>query len=139
MIFFTGLSRNASDVAKEQIKNIHSKNSELRAMHGMVDESVKILTSSGSLNDFGKLLHESWKLKRGLSSAITTSFIDNIYDVALSRGALGGKLLGAGSGGFILFFVKPEDRQNVKESLKDLLHVPFSFESLGSQIIHYSP
>ena len=106
----------------------------------MVDEAIGILNGSGSdITDFGRLMHETWMIKRSLTSKITTSEIDKIYEKAIKAGALGGKLLGAGGGGFILFFVAPEDQAKVKEKLKDLLYVPFSFESLGSQIIYYAP
>lgn len=140
MLFFTGFSRNASDIAKEQIKNINNKTKELKVMKEMVQEAVHILNSNHSdLVDFGTLLHESWKFKRSLSNKITTPHIDELYDAGLSAGAIGGKLLGAGGGGFILFFVKPENQRKVKTSLQRLLHVPVKFENTGSQIIFYNP
>lgn len=139
MLFFTGISRNASEIAAEQIKNTHAKSAELTKMSGMVHEAVGILTGSGSLDDFGKLLHEAWQVKRSLSSRISSSFIDETYASAMEAGALGGKLLGAGGGGFILFFVKPEHQTRVRERLKKLLCVPFRFENLGSQVIYYAP
>ncbi len=140
IIFFTGLARSASEVAAEQIKNTPYKTSELRSMMAMVDEAVKILNrESNNLDDFGKLLQESWKIKRSLSSQISNSRIDEIYETGMNAGALGGKILGAGAGGFILFFVKPELQKKVKEKLKDLLYVPFKFENMGSQIIYYAP
>jgi D-glycero-alpha-D-manno-heptose-7-phosphate kinase len=139
MLFFTGFTRNASDIAAEQIKNGRTKKAELQAMMEMVDEAVDILNGhSGRIRDFGKLLHDSWVLKRSLSNSISTDRIDTIYEAALSAGALGGKLLGAGGGGFILFFVEPDRQKQVKEKLRHLLQVPFRFERWGSQIILYS-
>lgn len=139
MIFFTGFSRNASTVAAEQIKLTPTKGNELNTMKQMVYEAQNILHSKKNIDDFGKLLHESWQLKRGLSSQISNSALDAIYDTGRRAGALGGKLLGAGGGGFILFFAKPEVQPKIKEKLKKYLHVPFNFENSGSQIIYYAP
>lgn len=139
MLFYSGLSRTASKIAGDQIKNIPRKKKELKAMYQMVDEAISILNGKGDLIAFGKLLDESWKLKRSLSDKISTSYIDSIYDAALSSGAIGGKLLGAGGGGFVLLFVDPKNQSKVKAKLKSLLYVPFRFESLGSQIIFYQP
>ena len=140
MLFFTGFARTASEIASEQIKKTPDRKNELIRMYEMVDEAIGILNGSSSdITDFGRLMHETWMIKRGLTNKITTPQIDKIYEAALEAGALGGKLLGAGGGGFILFFVAPEDQPKVKEKLKDLLYVPFSFESLGSQIIYYAP
>jgi D-glycero-alpha-D-manno-heptose-7-phosphate kinase len=139
MLFFTGVSRNASEIAAEQIRNTPAKASELKRMGHMVDEAVAILKDERPLDDFGKLLDEAWQIKRGLSSQVSNAFIDGIYASARTAGALGGKLLGAGGGGFILFFVQPELQARVRERLKHLLHVPFRFESLGSQVIYYAP
>ncbi|MDD5633659.1 MAG: kinase [Candidatus Omnitrophica bacterium] len=140
MLFFTGFSRNASDVAEEQIKNIPEKKQELKIIRQMVEEAFDVLNGNeDNIDDFGKLLHKSWQVKRKLSSKISTSRIDEIYEAAISAGALGGKLLGAGGGGFMLLFVKPELQDRVKECLKGLLYVPFSFETLGSQTIYYAP
>lgn len=137
MLFFTGFSRTASEIAAEQIKNTPNKTVELTALRDMVGESLKILSGSGTFDDFGKLLDESWQIKKTLSSQISNSHIDEIYQAAKEAGALGGKLLGAGGGGFILFFVKPELRPKVREKLKDLLYVPIKFENSGSQLIYY--
>jgi D-glycero-alpha-D-manno-heptose-7-phosphate kinase len=139
LLFFTGFSRTASEIAGEQIKQTPHKKQELSEMFQMVDQSIDILNGNNDLLDFGKLLHESWQLKRSLTDRITTPNIDHIYDAALGAGATGGKVLGAGGGGFILFFVKPELQNRVKESLHGLLYVPFRFETLGSQIIVYEP
>jgi len=108
-------------------------------MYHLVDEAVNILNGENDLLEFGKLLHEAWQLKRSLTNKISTPYIDYLYETATRSGAIGGKLLGAGGGGFILFFVKPELQPKVKESLHGLLHVPFRFESSGSQIIFYEP
>ena len=107
-------------------------------MHQMVEEAINILNSNRDIADFGKLLHESWLLKRGLTDKISTPQIDDIYSAALGAGAIGGKLLGAGSGGFVLFFARPEQQAKIKESL-NLLQAPFRFEDLGSQVIFYQP
>jgi len=138
MLFFTGVSRTASQIAGEQIKQIPNKKLELTKMHKMVDEGINILNSNTDLNDFGRLLHESWMLKRSLSEKVSTLYVDFIYDKALKAGATGGKILGAGGGGFILFFIKPEFQDNLKEALPGLLNIPFQFENSGSQIIYYS-
>lgn len=140
MLFFTGLSRTASEIAGEQIKKTPGKKNELTRMREMVEEAIDILNGGDSdITDFGKLLHESWMIKRSLSEKISNHQIDEIYDDAINAGALGGKLLGAGGGGFILFFVESEFQPKVKEALKNLLYVPFKFENLGSQIIYYAP
>ena len=140
MLFFTGFSRIASEIAGEQIKKTPDKKTELFRMREMVDDAIDILNSGDSdISDFGRLLHESWMLKRSLTDKISTPQIDRIYNDAIGAGALGGKLLGAGGGGFILFFVEPENQPAVKERLKGLLHVPFGFDTTGSQIIYYAP
>ncbi len=140
ILFFTGYSRDASDIAKEQIKQTPSKYNELSAIKAMVDEAMSILYSqSRGIEDFGKLLHESWKIKRSLTSLISTNQIDEIYETAMKAGAIGGKLCGAGGGGFILFFAPPEVQPRIKEALKNLLYVPFSFETGGSQVIFNNP
>ena len=108
-------------------------------MKEMVDESVSILNGKlENINDFGKLLHESWKIKRSLTSKISSNEIDEIYETGIHAGALGGKICGAGGGGFILFFVPLEKKADVKEELKDFLHVPFRFENIGTHVIYYS-
>lgn len=137
VLFFTGVSRTASDIAADKIKSIPNKKPELHAMRQMVDEAIGILTSDCDITEFGKLLHESWMLKREISKQISPTFIDEIYTRARTAGAIGGKLLGAGGGGFMLFFVKPENKQQVCDALKNLLLVPFETETGGSQIIFY--
>jgi len=139
LFYFTRFSRFASDIAAEQIKDTPNKRNELQSMREMVDEAVNILNSShGSIRDFGKLLHESWMLKKSLTNMISNGDLDEIYDAARDAGAVGGKVCGAGGGGFMLFVV-PIDKQNkVKEALRKLLLVSFRFENLGSHVIHYS-
>jgi D-glycero-alpha-D-manno-heptose-7-phosphate kinase len=140
MLFFTGFARYASDIAGEQIESTAKKKAELGTMHEMVDEAMRILNHQETdVAEFGKLLHESWKLKRGLTKSITTDFVDDMYETARRAGALGGKLLGAGGGGFVILFVRKEDQSKVAEKLKHLLRVPFKFDNSGSQIIVYQP
>jgi len=139
MLYFTGLSRTASDIAKKQIEMTPLKQRELQRMYQMVDEGIKILTESSDIKDFGRLLHEAWIFKRSLTDKISTPEIDKIYESALKAGAIGGKLLGAGGGGFMLLFVPPETQPKVREKLKNLLEVKFKFERNGSQIIYYAP
>ncbi len=138
MLFFTGFQRYASEIEGKKIKQIKKKRANLELMHSMVDEAIKVLNGGGDISALGKMLHESWKLKKDLSEDVSTNIIDDIYDTALNNGAIGGKLLGAGRGGFIFFFVKPEDQENLKNALSDLLYVPFSFDTTGSKIIFYS-
>ena len=140
MLFFTGFPRSASEIAGELIKNVPSKKTELKTMMEMVEEAIDVLNGDEHrLMDFGKLLHETWKIKRSLTPRITNPSIDEVYKAGLEAGALGGKLLGAGGGGFMLFFVNPECQGRVTEKLKNLLHVPFRFENSGSQVVYYAP
>jgi D-glycero-alpha-D-manno-heptose-7-phosphate kinase len=139
-LYFTGFSRIASEIAQEQLNVTPHKKKELDMMLQLVDEAETIVTSPGrSLDEFGRLLHESWKIKRTLTQKITTSSIDEIYEAGLSAGALGGKLLGAGGGGFMLFYVPPERREALRMRLKKLLCVPFGFSNRGSQVVLYEP
>ena len=137
MLFFTGFSRTASRIAKKQIKNTTNKKNELTRIHTLVDEAKNILIDSSDITEFGKLLYESWLQKKSLTDKISTPEIDSIYEAAMSAGAMGGKLLGAGGGGFILFFVKPKFQERVAKRLNKLLRVKFRFENQGSQIIFY--
>lgn len=139
MLFYTGTSRMASDIAGDKIRMIPEKTQELHQMKQMVDEGVSILEGSGDIVDFGRLLNESWKIKRTLSSKVAPAFVDDIYQDALAAGAVGGKLLGAGGGGFMLFFVPPENQQSVLTALDHLLVVPIRFEYSGSKIIFCDP
>lgn len=135
MLFFTGFSRSASQIAKSLIERVAENKPILNRFYEMVDEAMGILLTSNSLLGFGRLLDESWKLKRSLSDKVSTEYIDYLYSNAISAGAIGGKLLGAGGGGFMLLFVEPDLQTRVKERLSSLLHVPFRFETSGSQII----
>lgn len=135
MLYFTGIVRISSDIVGEQIKQIKYRKKELSTMYNMVDEAIKILQTT-NIDDFGKLLHESWMLKRNLTKKISNPKIDNIYDTARNAGALGGKLIGGGGGGFMLLFVKPQQQNKVKEALKNLMLVPIKFENEGAKIIY---
>jgi D-glycero-alpha-D-manno-heptose-7-phosphate kinase len=139
MLFFTGLSRTASEIAAEQLRRIAEKRAELRRMREMVDEAERILADRDApLSELGALLHEQWLLKRTMSSQVTTPALDDLYEAGRRAGALGGKLLGAGGGGFMLFFVEPEQQAAVRDRLAKLLTVPVRFDHLGSQIVYFS-
>lgn len=139
MLFFTGFSRFSSDIQVEAEKNLKSKKDQLLEMLSLVDDAEKVLTSKCDLNEFGKLLDYTWKLKRGITNKVSTDSIDAVYEKAMKAGATGGKLLGAGGGGFLLFYVEPEKQKRVQEALDKLLHVPFEFETGGTRVIHYTP
>lgn len=136
MLFFTGQSRFASDIAASQISAIPKKQAELHQISNLIDPVLELLSGNGPLDEFGKLLHESWQLKRSISKDISNDLIDDTYERARGTGALGGKLLGAGGGGFILLYVRPEMQQSVRQALKGLVEVPFAFEPGGTQIIY---
>ena len=136
MLFYTGIMRTAEKVALSYVENIDKKEKKLNLMYDMVDKAIEIL-NKGELDDFGFLLNEAWQQKRSLSKLVSNSHIDNIYASALSAGALGGKLSGAGGGGFLQVYVPLEKQQAVKKKLSHLLHVPYNFETNGSQIILY--
>jgi D-glycero-alpha-D-manno-heptose-7-phosphate kinase len=140
VLFFTGFARTASEIAKEQVKETPNRQTELTTMLQMVDEAVDIVSNNHQpLRKFGSLLHESWNLKKSLTSKITSPEIDEIYEAGREAGALGGKLLGAGGGGFMLFFVPPERREALIVRLRRLLCVPFAFSNRGSQVVVYEP
>ena len=140
MMFFTGFTRFSSDMQKANAKGYHDKTKQLLEMLDLVDQAQKILTDkSADLDDFGRMLDRTWKLKRQTGGAITTNSIDELYQRGIDAGALGGKLLGAGGGGFLVFYVQPEKKQAVKDAMKDLLYVPFHFEDGGTRVIHYTP
>lgn len=140
MLCFTGFSRIASEVAKSQIENLHQRQAQLHRMREMVDEAIAILQSDNtSIDELGKLLHESWLCKRSLSDKVSTSEIDHLYQEAINAGAIGGKIMGAGGGGFLMLFVKPELQDAVRERLHHLIHVPFKFDDGGSRIVMYQP
>ena len=139
MLFFTGFSRVASEIAKDQIENITNNSNQLMQMRNMVDEAIDILSNNKDIRIFGELLHKGWVCKQSLSKKVSSSHIDNLYEIARKAGAIGGKLLGAGGGGFMLLFVEPNKQAKVREALQKFVYVPFQFESAGSQIIHYEP
>lgn len=140
MLFFTGFSRFAAEVAQSKIENFKNRTTELKLMREMVDESLSILQNrTAPIEEIGKLLHQSWEYKRSLSGKVSTPEIDHIYEEALRGGATGGKILGAGGGGFLLLFVKPELQPQVRERLKNLIHVPFEFDDSGSKVVLYQP
>lgn len=137
MLFYTGTSRLASEVAGQVIASLEKKGDVLRTMRSLVDRACTVL-AHGELDDFGRLLHENWMLKRSISEVVSNETIDSIYDRALKNGALGGKLLGAGATGFLLFYVPPEKQKAVKDALHGLIHVPFKLENEGCSIIYYT-
>lgn len=137
MLFFSGISRYSSDLAAVQMQAVSNNEDSLRQMMEIADRGIDVLTGTGSIDQFGQLMHESWQLKKGLSSLISNDTTDHIYDCARKFGALGGKVLGAGGGGFMLIFAKPENQPAIRQALKDFLEVPFRFESSGTQIVFY--
>ena len=140
MMFFTGFTRFSSDVQKANALDKKDKVKQLQEMYSLVSEAQSVLTDGNrDLNDFGKLLDVTWKLKRSTGSAVTTSSIDSLYDKGIKAGALGGKLLGAGGGGFLVFYVPKEKQPFVKEAMKDLLYIPFEFENGGTRVIYFAP
>ncbi|WP_295067126.1 kinase [Ruminococcus sp.] len=140
LMFFTGFTRFSSDMQKANAIGYAEKIKQLQQMYALVDDAEAILEDKYSdLDDFGRLLDITWKLKRQTGGAITTNSIDAIYERGIVAGALGGKLLGAGGGGFLVFYVTPDKKESVMEAMKDLLHVPFKFEDGGTKVIHYSP
>lgn len=140
MMFFTGFTRLSSDVQKANLKTNDDKKARLKEMYELVNEAEKILTgTTEDLDDFGRLLDYTWKLKRQTGSAVSTDSIDELYAKGIAAGAIGGKLLGAGGGGFMIFYVQPEKQQAVREAMSELLYVPFKFENDGTRVIHYVP
>lgn len=140
VMFFTGFTRFSSEVQKENGLNEKSKISKLQEMYSLVNEAEKVLTDKqADLNDFGRLLDYTWKLKRQTGSAVSTNSIDELYKKGIKAGALGGKLLGAGGGGFLVFYVEEEHREALRTAMKDLLYIPFKFEDGGTSVIHYTP
>lgn len=140
MMFFTGFTRFSSDVQKANTIGKGDKTKQLKEMLLLVDEAEKVLTDRQTdLNEFGRMLDHTWKLKRQTGNAVSTSDIDLLYEKGMKAGALGGKLLGAGGGGFLVFYVEPDKQDNVKNAMDNLLHIPFQFEDGGTQVIHYTP
>ena len=138
MLFFTGISRLSSQIAAQQEVAIKSKIKELLEMKSLVDEAEKILCSQCDICEFGKLLDHAWRLKRGLTSIISSDFTDTIYEKGKKNGVIGGKLLGAGGGGFMMFFVPPDRQNEIRETFRELLYIPIAFENEGSKVIHYT-
>lgn len=139
MLFFTGVNRTASDIAHSYSEDLEAKDNAMRAMCDMVQEGISILSRGDDLDRFGKLLHEGWVLKQSLSAKISNEHIEQLYEDARSAGAIGGKLLGAGGGGFMVLFVRRPDQERVRERLRNLIYVPFRFELSGSRIIFFDP
>ena len=139
MLFFTGFSRLSADIQEATRQARSSKTQQLLEMLDLVDEAERVLTSGADLNEFGRLLDYTWKLKRGISDRISSNSIDSFYAKGIAAGALGGKLLGAGGGGFLLFYVEEEKREAVHKAMEELLYVPFQFESSGTRVLHFSP
>lgn len=140
LLFFTGFTRFSSDLQKANKVGYAEKIAQMREILALVDDAERVLTDKQSnLDEFGRLLDRTWRLKRQTGGAITTNCIDALYEKGIEAGALGGKLLGAGGGGFLVFYVQPEKRAAVKEAMKELLYVPFNFEDGGTRVIHYTP
>lgn len=140
LMFFTGFTRFSSEMQKENQKGYEKKIKQLSEMYSLLNDAEQVLEDKhADLDDFGRLLDKTWRLKKQTGGAITTGTIDALYEKGMEAGALGGKLLGAGGGGFLLFYVQPEKRESVMKEMKDLLYVPFRFEDGGTQVIHYAP
>ena len=141
MMFFTGFTRFSSDVQKANaVSSPVDKKESLDKMRNLVDEAEDILINSErDLDDFGRLLDTTWKLKRQTGGSVSTNGIDVLYNRGINAGALGGKLLGAGGGGFLIFYVQPDKQESVKKAMSDLMYIPFEFENVGTQVIYYTP
>lgn len=141
MMFFTGFTRFSSDIQKvNNISGTNEKKERLKRIYDLVNLAEIVLTDKNrDLDDFGRLLDATWKLKKSTGTAISTGSIDELYEKGIKAGALGGKLLGAGGGGFLVFYVQPEKRESVRRALKNLMYIPFKFENGGTRIIHYEP
>ena len=140
LLFFTGFTRLSSEIHNHNTVSSYNKKKRLDEMYNLVIEAEEILTNENiDLNEFGRLLDHTWMLKRQTNAKVSTSLIDDFYKKGIQAGALGGKLLGAGGGGFLVFYVDPEYHENVKKAMKELLYVPFKFEDGGSQVLYYAP
>lgn len=141
LMFFTGFTRFSSEIQKtNSIFQPKEKYERLKKMHELVDEAESILTDADrDLDDFGRLLDVTWRLKRGTGGAVSSDNIDRLYERGIEAGALGGKLLGAGGGGFLIFYVQPEKQKDVMDAMKGYMYIPFEFEDGGTRVIHYSP
>jgi D-glycero-alpha-D-manno-heptose-7-phosphate kinase len=139
MLFYTGIRRTASGVAESYVNGLDDKDRQFRLIGDLTNEGISVLGGKNKVSLFGELLRNAWQVKRDLSARVSNVAIEEIYMEALSAGAIGGKLLGAGGGGFILFFVPPSKQATIKRRLNKLIYVPFKFESSGSQIIFFDP
>jgi D-glycero-alpha-D-manno-heptose-7-phosphate kinase len=139
MLFYTGMQRTASDIAGSYVKDLKSKEKQLHRIGEMVEEGLSILNSGEDIARFGSLMHEAWTLKRSLGKKVSNPQIEEMYEQAMDAGALGGKVTGAGGGGFLLLFVHPSNQEKVREQLGKLTYVPFNFDYSGSQIVYYDP
>ena len=137
MLFYTGIQRTSSNVTESYVNDMEARRRQLRIMKDLIEESISILNNGDDLCGFGELLHEAWQAKRSLSATVSNSFVDQIYESAISAGAIGGKLTGAGGGGFMLLFAPPSRQKEIREKLNTLIHVPFKIEFSGSQIIFF--
>lgn len=139
MLFYTGIKRTASKVAETFVQDMERNALHLRKLHGQVDAGIAILNGAGDIRDFGELLHDAWEAKRSLSAGVSNSQVESMYDEARAAGAIGGKLIGAGGGGFMVLFVPPAAQRTVRERFYQLIHVPFHFSTGGSQVIFFEP
>lgn len=137
MLFYTGIVRTASTVAAAYVDDLARKRRQLRVLRDLVDESIDVLAASAPIERFGELLDEAWTTKKSLGGGISNGEVDALYARACAAGALGGKITGAGGGGFLLLFVPPAAQPAVLAELGELVHVPFRFENSGSQILFY--
>ncbi|MEE9304122.1 MAG: hypothetical protein V3U84_10090 [Thiotrichaceae bacterium] len=139
MLFYTGIKRTASDLAQSYVNNIDDKSQLMQALTEMVNEGISILHGKQDIAEFGKLLNEAWQVKQKFSDKVSNTYVTEMYNLGISAGAIGGKILGAGGGGFMMLFVPPDLQKQVREKLNNFIHVPFKFEFSGSQIIFYDP
>jgi D-glycero-alpha-D-manno-heptose-7-phosphate kinase len=139
LLCFTGFARSAPEIAQHQIKETPQRVRELDEMHSLAEEALRILTDANSSIDlFGSMLGHQWAIKRSLTAHISNPKIDEVYRTGLQNGALGGKLLGAGGGGFMLFYAPKDRHEAIRNALSSKLFVPFRFEDTGSKIVYYS-
>ena len=140
MMFFTGFTRFSSEIQKANAQRKKDRTAQLKEMLALVDEAEHVLVDKKrDLDEFGKLLDHTWRLKRQTGAAVSTDSIDGLYEKGIQAGALGGKLLGAGGGGFLVFYVQPEKQEEVRKAMQDLMYIPFRFEDGGTRVIHYTP
>lgn len=140
LMFFTGFTRFSSDVQKANAIGKQDKTAQLKEMFSLVDDAERLLTDKNAdLDDFGRMLDHTWRLKRQTGVAVSTDSIDELYEKGMTAGALGGKLLGAGGGGFLVFYVQPDCQDSVRWAMRDLVHIPFEFEDGGTKVIYYTP